>query len=130
MKDGAGETHAVSRLVTFARGERPDRRPAGRIKMKPLHAIRFAGVLSLVGALELGMTTARAQAPAVAPVPQPAAPAVTARAVPGPNPNSIVRRPRVARNAIPKGATVGGRYRDWTANRPIPLAKPWLKAMP
>jgi hypothetical protein len=35
----------------------------------------------------------------------------------------------MARNAIPSNATVGGRYRDWTADRPIPIAKPWLKAM-
>jgi hypothetical protein len=35
----------------------------------------------------------------------------------------------VARTAIPINATVGGPYRDWTTARPIPIAKPWLKAM-
>jgi hypothetical protein len=95
--------------------------------MRYSHAIRVAGVLAFVAALQLGVMSAHAQAPAPAP-PQPPAPALS---VPG-QPRvmtTAVRRTIVSRIVIPSNATVGGPYRDWTTARPIPIAKPWLKAM-
>ena len=95
--------------------------------MRYLHAVRVAGVLAFVGALQLGVMSAHAQAPAPAP-PQPRAPALS---VPG-QPRVMTtpaRRTMVSRIVIPSNATVGGPYRDWTTARPIPIAKPWLKAM-
>ena len=82
--------------------------------------------MAFVAVLQLGVISAHAQTPAPAP-PRPTAPAPS---VPGqPRVSNPATRTTMARNAIPSNATVGGRYRDWTADRPIPIAKPWLKAM-
>jgi hypothetical protein len=88
--------------------------------MKRMHAAHLAGVLALVGGL--GMGTALAQAPPPRPVPNgaPAPPRVVAPRVVAPR-----RSVAVSRQA---GTSVGGRHRDWTAGRTLPLAKPWLKA--
>jgi hypothetical protein len=96
--------------------------------MRPPHVVKIAGVLMIVGVLELGMIPARAQAPAPAPAPPPAVapapslPTVARPAVPA-------SRPALARNAVPNTARVGGQYRDWSAGRTIKLAKPWLRPM-
>jgi hypothetical protein len=101
--------------------------------MNRLRAVRVAGVLAMIGGVELGLGlmpfSARAQAPGGAPS-APTVAAVRPPAVPRPNPpgTAPARRPVYSRR-IPPDATVGGIYRDWTADRPIPLSKPWLKAM-
>ena len=102
--------------------------------MNRLCAVRVAGVLAMLGGLELGLglmpLPARAQAPGGAPA-APTAAAVRAPSVPRPNPTGTA--PCAAAGLLllaehPLGATVGGAYRDWTAGRQIPLSKPWLKA--
>jgi hypothetical protein len=86
-----------------------------------MHARSLAGVLALVGGLGVG--TALAQAPAPAPVTN------GSRPNPAPAPARVVatRNSRAISNLA--GATVGGRHRDWTSGRTLPLAKPWLKPL-